>query len=231
MNDRVDKNGIAPAETVGNAARSDVRDFWSKEHPKFVEPHYRMVKAARIINKLAQSRECSLLDVGCGPGTLSRLLPTNIHYYGIDIAIHDNAPNFIEADLREEPIQFGDKRFDIVLAQGLFEYVGDTQSQKFAEIAQILNPGGKFVVSYWNFGHRDTEMFHAFSNVQSFDEFRKDLARHFKVDRYFPASHNWRHTGPNRKITKAMNMPVNVHIPFVSPVLAVEYFFICSARD
>ena len=230
MNDPVEKNGIAPAEAVGNVARSVVRDFWSKEHSKFVEPHYRMLKTARIINKLAQGRECSLLDVGCGPATLSRLLPANIHYYGIDIAIHDNATNFIEADIREAPIQISDKRFDIVLAQGLFEFVGDTQSRKFAEIAQILSPGGKFVVTYWNFGHRDAQLFHAFSNVQSCDDFRMDLTRYFKIERYFPASHNWQHTGPNRKITKAINMPINVHIPFVSPVLAVEYFFICSAR-
>jgi hypothetical protein len=71
-------------------------------------------------------------------------------------------------------------------------------------------------------------MYHAFSNVQPLDDFRTDLSRYFKVERSFPASHNWRHTGPNRRVTRAINMPVNVHIPLISPVLAVEYFFICA---
>ena len=45
------------------------------------------------------------------------LLRPNIQYHGIDIAIHDPAPNLIEADFLEVPIQFGDKHFDIILAQ------------------------------------------------------------------------------------------------------------------
>lgn len=45
--------------------------------------------------------------------------------------------------------------FDIILAQGIFEYVGRFQPQKFAEIAQILNEDGKFIVSYVNFNHRN----------------------------------------------------------------------------
>jgi len=224
MNRRADENDLAPDDAVGHGAQK----FWREQNLRFVEPHYRLVKAVRIINKLARGRECMLLDVGCGPATVGRLLPANVDYYGIDIAIQSPASNLLEADLREAPIKFGDKRFDIVLAQGIFEYVGDTQSRKFAEIADILKGNGKFIVSYWNFGHRNPEMYHAFSNVQPLDEFRNDLKRYFKIDKSFPASHNWRHTGPNRKITRAINMPMEVNIPFVSPILAVEYFFICS---
>jgi SAM-dependent methyltransferase len=228
MNKRADENDIGVGGAVDRTAQTDPGKFWRRENLRFVEPHYRMVKAARIIKQLTQGRECTLLDVGCGPATLGRVLPANVDYYGIDIAIQDPAPNLLEADLRNAPIKFGDKRFDIVLAQGIFEYVGDTQSRKFAEIAEILNDDGKFVVTYWNFGHRNPDMYHAFSNIQSFDDFRKDLARHFKIDKFYPASHNWRHTGPNRRITRAINMPMKINIPFVSPVLAVEYFFVCS---
>ena len=228
MGTRAGKEGIGAENAVDDTALSDPGKFWRKENLRFVEPHYRLVKAARIIKKLAQGRECTLLDVGCGPATLAHLLPSNVDYYGIDIAIQDPAPNLLEADLRVAPVKFDDKKFDIVLAQGIFEYVGDTQSQKFAEIAAILNENGKFIVSYWNFGHRNPHMYHAFSNIQPFDDFRKDLSRHFKIDRFFPASHNWRHTGPNRRITRAINMPMEINIPLVSPVLAVEYFFVCS---
>ena len=228
MNKRADESDIGAGDAVDSTAHSDPGKFWRQENLRFAEPHYRLVKAARIIKKLAQGRECTLLDVGCGPAALAHLLPKNIDYYGIDIAIQEPAPNLLEADLRTAPVKFGDKTFDIVLAQGIFEYVGDTQSQKFAEIAELLNEDGKFVVSYWNFGHRNPDMYHAFSNIQPFDDFRKDLSRHFKIDRFFPASHNWRHTGPNRRITRAINMPMEINIPFVSPALAVEYFFVCS---
>ena len=160
-----------------------------------------------------------------------RLLPPNIQYHGIDIAIHDPAPNLIEADFLKTPIRFSDKRFDIIVAQGVFEYVGDFQSQKFAEIAHLLNENGIFIVSYTNFGHRNKQIYWPFSNIQSFDDFRKSLARYFNIERFFPASHNWKHAQPNRKLVKTVNMHIDMNIPFISPVLAVEYFFICSSRN
>jgi SAM-dependent methyltransferase len=206
------------------------RDFWIKENTKHVPAHYRLVKAARIINAVAGGQERDLLDVGCGPATLMRLLQDNIDYYGIDIAIHDPAPNLVESDILENPIRFDDRRFDIIVALGVFEYVGAFQSQKFSEIAELLNEGGKFILSYTNFDHHDKHVFEAFSNVRPFGDFRHQLARHFTIDRYFPASHNWHGGQPTRKLVKAANMHVNANIPYISPKLAVEYFFICSRR-
>ena len=165
---------------------------------------------------------------GRGVATFGSLLPRNIHYYGIDLAIHDPAPNLIEIDILEYPIKFGKKQFDIIVALGVFEYVGSFQAKKFGEIAQLLNERGKFLVSFTNFDHHDKHIFEAFSNVQSFRDFRQNLARHFNIDRYFPASHTWRGGQPTRKLVKAANMHVNVNIPLLSPKLAVEYFYICS---
>jgi SAM-dependent methyltransferase len=220
---------------VGGPARESAadrykRDFWISENRKHVPAHYRLQKSARIINSIAGTEERSLLDVGCGPATLMRLLRPNIDYYGIDIAVHDPAPNLIEADILREPIRFADKRFDIVTALGVFEYVGASQVQKFSEIAQLLGEDGRFVLTYTNFGHRDKHIFEAFSNVQPFGEFRRSLARHFIIDRYFPASYNWRGGQPYRSVLKAANMHVEANIPLVGPKLAVEYFFICSRR-
>ncbi len=231
MNESANSKGIVPEGGARNTGRYYKRDFWSKENLKFSQPNYRLAKSAGIVGRLARGKECTLLDVGCGPATLMRLLPRNIQYHGIDIAIHDPAPNLIEADFLETTIRFRDKRFDIIIAQGVFEYVGDFQSQKFAEIAQLLNEDGTFIVSYTNFGHRNKQIYRPFSNVQSFDDFRKGLTRYFNIDRFFPASHNWRHGWPNRKLNKAVNMHINMNIPFISPILAVEYFFLCSSRD
>jgi SAM-dependent methyltransferase len=228
VSDSASESNVAPRHGSEGAVRYYKRDFWSKENLKFVRPHFRLEKSARIVNKIARGKECDLLDVGCGPATLMRLLRDNVHYYGIDIAIHDPAPNLVEADFLEVPIKFGDRKFDIILAQGVFEYVGKFQSQKFGEIRELLNQDGRFIVSYVNFGHRNREIYWPYSNVQSFAEFRTSLSRDFNIERFFPTSHNWNHGQPNRQLVKAANLHLNINIPIISPILAVEYFFICS---
>jgi SAM-dependent methyltransferase len=223
-----------PADLDGPARESvaDVykRDFWIKENRKHVPAHYRLQKSARVINAIAGREERDLLDVGCGPATLMRLLRPNIHYYGIDIAIHDPAPNLIETDILKKPIRFDGRRFGIVAALGLFEYVGSRQDEKFSEIAQLLGEHGRFVLTYTNFGHRDKRIFEAFSNVQPFDDFRRNLARHFTIDKYFPASYNWHGGQPVRTLLKSANMHVKANVPLIGARLAVEYFFVCSSR-
>ena len=229
MNDPAGGKGSVSADSIGDTLHK--KDFWDQENLKYSRPHYRLEKSARIINRLAQDRRCTVLDVGCGPATLMSLLRPNIQYYGIDIAIHDSAPNLIEADFLETPIRFDDKHFDIILAQGFFEYAGNLQAQKFAEIAGLLNDNGTFIVSYVNFGHRKRYIYEPYSNVQTIDDFRRSLARNFIIHKFFPTSHNWNHSEPNLKLLKAANMHLNVNVPFVSRILAVEYFFICSARN
>jgi len=227
MNDRPGGKSSVSRDSSGNTLYK--KDFWSKENLKYSRPHYRLEKSARIINRLARAKELiMLLDVGCGPAALMPLLRSNIQYYGIDIAIHDPAPNLIEADLVNTPIRFDDKRFDIVIAQGFFEYMGTFQDQKFAEISQLLNDGGIFIVTYKNFGHHDRSIYWPYSNVQPLNDFRQGLTKYFEIKRSFPTSHNWHHSDPNRKFIKAANMHINMNVPFISPVLGVQYFFICS---
>jgi SAM-dependent methyltransferase len=230
----VDDSVVTGAQTgpggERGAARHYKRDFWSKENLKFTEPHFRMEKAARIINRIADGKDSDLLDVGCGPAALAGLLQENIHYHGIDIAIHDQAPYLRETDFLEAPIGFEDRQFSIVLAQGVFEYLGASQLQKFAEIRDILMADGKFIVTYWNFSHLNKHIYERFSNIQPLNEFRQSLACYFNIDRSFPASHNWHHHAPGRKLMKAAQRHINMNIPLVSRAFAVEYFFICSPR-
>lgn len=206
------------------------RDFWIEENLKYAQPHFRLAKAARIINRISQGRERDLLDVGCGPATLERLLNKGIHYYGIDIAIHSPAPNLIQTDFVESPIEFGGKRFDIIVAQGVFEYIGRVQAQKFREIAQLLNEDGKFLVSYVNFNHRKRNTYWLYNNVQSLTDFRNSLEQFFWIDRFFPTSQRWHHDEPKRRFTQDIQMRLNINVPFITRRLAVEYFFICSPR-
>jgi SAM-dependent methyltransferase len=232
MNDSASDGGCVSKDGCGEAARCYKRDFWIEQgRLNYSQPHYRLIKSAKIIRKLARGKDCTLLDVGCGPATLMRLLPPNIHYHGIDMAIQDPAPNLIEVDFLEYPIRFGGRRFDIVSAQGVFEYIGGFQSRKLAEIAQLLNGNGKLILSYVNFGHRKADVCSAYNNVRSIEEFRQGLMPYFKVNKFIPTSYNWHHWEPGRKFLKTVNMHVNVNIPFISSMLAVEYFFVCSLRD
>jgi SAM-dependent methyltransferase len=230
VNEPAGGSGIVPESGADGAARYYKKDFWSEESRTYSQPHYRLEKSARIVNRLARGRECTLLDVGCGPATLMRLITPNIQYHGIDIVIHNPAPTLMEEDLLENPIRFSDKRFDLIVAQGFFEYAGDFQAQKFAEIATLLNENGIFIVSYENFSHRHARIYWPYNNVQAIDDFRQSLSNHFKISRILPTSHNWNHSEPHRKLVKAVNMHMNMNIPFVTPMLAVEYFFICSSR-
>jgi cyclopropane fatty-acyl-phospholipid synthase-like methyltransferase len=207
------------------------REFWATENLKYVQPHFRLAKAARIVNRLARGKKCELLDVGCGPATLAGFVNKNIDYYGIDIAIHNPAPNLLQTDFLAAPIQFRERQFDIIVAQGIFEYIGKFQSQKLTEIEQLLRTRGTFIVSYVNFNHLHRRVYEPYSNVQSFEEFRKSLARVFRIDRCFPTSYHWHHHEPNRQFMKAIQMRINVKIPLLSHLFAVEYFFICSSDD
>jgi SAM-dependent methyltransferase len=204
------------------------KDFWRTENLKYSTLHFRLRKVARVVSRLTGDREYDLLDVGCGPSALQHLMPSNIHYHGIDIAIPEPAENLLELDILEAPIGFRGMKFDFVVAQGMFEYVGEYQSQKFAEIAGLLKSDGKFVVTYQNFDHRQREIYLPYSNVQRPADFRKDLTRFFRILKSFAVSHNWKHSQPTRRLMQASQAHLNINIPVISPILAVDYLYICS---
>jgi SAM-dependent methyltransferase len=204
------------------------RDFWAEENLRYSKPHFRLAKAARIVNRIARGRKSELLDVGCGPATLASVIDPNIAYYGIDIAIQSPAPNLLQADFVAEPIRFGNKQFDIVVAQGVFEYVGAFQADKFAEIKRLLRPEGKFVASYVNFDHINRFVYEPYSNVQPLGLFRESLRRIFRIDRCFPTSYHLHHHEPQREWMKTVQMRINMNLPVLGRKFGVEYFFICS---
>lgn len=161
---------------------------------------------------------------------LSRFLDKGIDYYGIDIAISNPTPNLKEFDILESPISFDDRRFDLIVAQGIFEYLGDFQDQKFAEAAAVLRPGGRFVVSYVNFDHRHRVIYYPYSNVRPLNDFQNSLRQVFDIRRKFPTSYNWNHSEPGRWWAKDVNLHVNFDVPLLGRKLGVEYLFICSPK-
>lgn len=206
------------------------RDFWIEENLVYAKPNFRAKKCAGMIAEITRGEPCDLLDVGCGPASLRQVVGPNINYHGIDIAIHQPAPYLRELDFSQNVISFDDKRFRIVVALGIFEYMGRFQSQKFEEIRSILEPNGKFIMSYVNFGHFRREIYSMYNNVQSIREMRQSLEKTFTVDRCFPECHHWRHKQPGKNALPGLQMKIERPIPILSPLLAVEYFFVCSQR-
>ena len=179
---------------------------------------------------MAGDRECTLLDVGCGPAALRPVLRPNVRYHGIDIAIHEPADYLRELDIAQKPIDFEGRRFDFVTAMGLFEYMGQQQDRKLEEIRAVLKPDGKFIMSYINFGHYHRLVWPNYNNVKPVAEMAKGLSQVFKVEKYFPVSHHWRQKQPGKRSLQGLQMRINFNIPVVSSMIAVEYFFICSPK-
>ena len=207
------------------------KNYWINNTDFYKQPYFRLQKCARIVNSLVNGRQCDLLDVGCGPATLAEFLSPDIQYFGIDIAIHTPGPNFIELDIIENEIKFGNMRFDLIVAAGLFEYMGKFQQEKLFEINQLLKPGGKFVATYTNFNHVRMPAEHPpYNNIRPIKTFKLDLEKYFHIERFFPCSHNRVNRELRREWLKKIQMPLCFNIPIFSPLFAVNYFFICSPK-
>lgn len=206
------------------------KEFWTTENQRYSEPHFRLQKLAGIVNRFARGRPCDLLDVGCGPAALSRLLEANVRYHGLDIALQSSAPNLRELDFLEHRIDWNGARFDIVVASGLFEYMGHSQEIKLGEIHQILNKDGMFVVSYINFEHIHRIVSPLYNNIQPVRSFKAGLKECFDVRASYPVSYNWQGTPPRRGWLQLIERHINVDLPIAGRLLGVEYFFICSPR-
>jgi SAM-dependent methyltransferase len=206
------------------------RDFWVKENLVYARPNFRAKRCARMIAEFSKGEPCDVLDVGCGPASLRQVVGPNVNYHGIDIAIHEPAPWLREVDFSRNTIVYDNKRFRVVVALGVFEYMGRYQTKKFQEISRILEPGGKFIMSYVNFRHFRRQIYSMYNNVQSIQEMRTSLEQTFSVDRCFPLCHHWRHKQPGKNALPALQMKLERPIPLLSPLLAVEYFFVCSPR-
>ena len=206
------------------------KQYWLEGNLRYSEPHYTLEKCARIVNRLSKGRSCDLLDIGCGPATLAKLLKKNINYFGIDLAIHDPAPNLLEMDISQNEIRFGNKKFDLIVMRGILEYLGDYQQKKFSEILQIMNKSGRLVLSYVNFNHLNCpqlDKISIYNNMRPIRDLRRDLELYFHVDRCFPSSYNWYHGEPRGDWLVKIQMPLEINIPVFSRLFAVEYFFIC----
>lgn len=100
---------------------------------------------------LVTSKQCVVLDLGCGSGWLTASLQRIAMAIGVDIKLSPSWGNregcFVVADARALPII--NDAIDIAIALSLLEHV-DSWEQILHEVFRTLRPGGIFIIQLPN---------------------------------------------------------------------------------
>ena len=111
----------------------------------------------RILQMVEGRPPMRILDVGCGPGWLSKALTAAGHtVVGVDIAascgVHERMDTFITADLSEGiPEEVGGD-FDLVLAADIIEHLSDP-ARLLNDMASRMHSHGSIIASVPNISH------------------------------------------------------------------------------
>lgn len=171
------------------------RSYWQQETKKFSWKHARILLIAEEIIK--DKNIHSVLDLGAGEALLYRLLPTRIHYRGLDIAGEKNSASaippvdYFDFDHLDDNPEVTGIPYDCVVISGLLEYLDDWESVLKIAASKWLKPGGKCLISFIN-----TEGYQLNSPVKDHPMWKqkfklpqilKDLDRlGFVVDKVYP---------------------------------------------
>lgn len=137
------------------------RDYAHGHDRLLADGRHLQARVELVLDLLAGTPACALLDVGCGPGVLaSALLRSPSHSFGITVL--DQSPAMVRycvsnaekdgkltasiGDL--EALPFGAASFDVTLATGVLEYLDARTALN--EISRVTRPGGMAIVSMLN---------------------------------------------------------------------------------
>lgn len=124
------------------------------------KPHNAFLDRPAVLSLLPQVLGRDVLDAGCGPGAYTQeLLLRGARVVALDASpkmlalaqerIRDRvgeAPiEWAQANL-EEPLQLADKRFDVVIAPLVLDYIEDW-APTLREFRRVLQPGGTLIFS------------------------------------------------------------------------------------
>ncbi len=130
----------------------------SAEHYDEFMGRYAFQVAAELIDDAAITPGMRVLDVGCGPGTLTGLLVSLLG--ATQVAAIDPAPQFATAthvrnpgaDVRTggaEDLPWSDDTFDAALACLVIGFMSDPE-QGCREMARVVRPGGTVAACMWD---------------------------------------------------------------------------------
>jgi ubiquinone/menaquinone biosynthesis C-methylase UbiE len=121
-------------------------------HPKGIVRWVETRRTAAVLRSIAAKPEHSILDVGCGTGTMLSRLPGN-QRIGIDLSrfmvnrARERLGSSVQVLLGDaEELPFPTASFDRVIASSLFSHVLHPD-RVAAELKRVLKPGGRIVVS------------------------------------------------------------------------------------
>ena len=141
---------------------------------------FNYTRACSILSKIKDARKCLknyahiILDIGCGRGTLLRVLKRmGCECYGVERAqFPSDGPgrdiHFYSRNL--EDISFAESFFDAVVIWHVLEHT-DNPISMIQETARVLRPGGVLVIAVPNFGSFQAKIFRE-------SWFHLDLPRH-----------------------------------------------------
>jgi ubiquinone/menaquinone biosynthesis C-methylase UbiE len=159
MNGHLHSHAQTPAATEGRTIR------WAGHYDVLV----RLLTLGKekslrdeTIRKAAIPLGASVLDVGCGTGTLALLAKVQVGNQGKVYGI-DPAPEMIDAAQNKahqqgyeanfqvgviEALPFPDNTFDVVLSSFMFHHLPPTlQRRGLSEIYRVLKPGGRLLIA------------------------------------------------------------------------------------
>lgn len=154
-------NGVKyAADVVRSVLRYEAHELGLRTYPEYqVEPRYGL-KRSRLSShgqllSLVGSTPQRVLDIGCGPGELARLLVEQGHHVtGTDVRRPDvDLEAFFEADLfRGLPEDLRDRSFDVILLADVLEHLPDPLAL-LRQAVDLLQPDGRVLVSLPNAVH------------------------------------------------------------------------------
>lgn len=117
--------------------------------------------AAELIGLAGVGPAMRALDVGCGPGALTRALSDRVGSNGRVAAVEPSEGFAVacrarvpEADVRvaaAESLPFPDGSFDVVVAQLVVNFMADAEAG-VREMARVARPGGSVAACVWDYG-------------------------------------------------------------------------------
>jgi SAM-dependent methyltransferase len=146
------------ATTTSKSGSAQVQgDLWSERADDWANLHEHRQAALHQagLDQLAVGPGSSLLDAGCGSGTVLRAAADR----GADVTGLDASPAFVEHARRRVPgarievgdlesLPFADASFDIVTGFNSFQYASDPLAA-LKEARRVLRDGGRVLVAIW----------------------------------------------------------------------------------
>jgi SAM-dependent methyltransferase len=141
--------------------------------------------ATEFLDSLPEPASGTCLDIGCGPGALTRVLVDRLG--ASSVAACDPSPPFVaetaaafpEADVRlarAEALPFDDDRFDLAVAQLVLHFVSDPEAAA-AEMRRVVRPAGVVAACMWDFADEMEMLRHFWDAALAIDPDAPDEAR------------------------------------------------------